>query len=64
MTGICGAMRLSEIRAHVPAAETTHRRAGDSQCFFATAQGAGLSVKVSWLIEKKRATAPQVKSTA
>lgn len=59
LTGICGAMRLSEIRATVPAYETTHRRAGDSSCYFSAPPGDGQSAKVAWLIEKRRAISSQ-----
>ncbi|MBX8637789.1 MAG: hypothetical protein KIY11_05455 [Thermoplasmata archaeon] len=59
LTGICGVMRLSEIRAVVPAYETTHRRSGDSACYFSEEAHSALRPKVSWLIEKRKS----VKST-
>ena len=55
LTGICGVMRLSEIRATVPAYETTHRRSGDAACYFSDEAHSGLAPKVSWLIEKQKA---------
>lgn len=52
LTGLCGAMRLSEIRPHVPRYEVTHRRAGDAACYFST--HTELAAKVSWLIERRK----------
>lgn len=57
LTGICGAMRLSEIRVHVPRHETTHRRAGDSSCYFSIPPGSIVAAKVSWLVERRRTAA-------
>ena len=54
LTGLCGAMRPSEIRVNVPRYETTHRRAGDSKCYFSSGEGIVLSTKVAWLVEKQR----------
>lgn len=57
LTGICGAMRLSEVRAKVPKHETTHRRASDSSCYFSSIPDRQLSTKVAWLVDKRRAIA-------
>lgn len=57
MTGLCGAMRLSEIRAKIPKHETTHRRAGDSSCYFSSSPDKQLSTKVAWLVDKRRTLA-------
>ncbi|MBX8631194.1 MAG: hypothetical protein KIY12_06040 [Thermoplasmata archaeon] len=59
LTGLCGAMRLSEIRAEVPKYETTHRRAADSACYFSSGDGQKLGKKVAWLIDRQRMTKTQ-----
>ncbi len=58
LTGICGVMRLSEIRPRVPQYETTHRRAGDARCYF-EGKGGELEAKVSWLILRRKGLAPK-----
>jgi len=55
MTGLCGAMRLTDIKAKVPRYEITHRRSADSPCYFSIQQDTALAVRVSWLVERQRA---------